>query len=177
MKNRAGNLIEQAVMAEDWPRARRLIKSELRHRPTDHWLLSRLALTYYEQRKYEDAIRWDTKALQIAPYCPLAIWGYAGTLDMLQRYDEALTIYRWLASWNEEELAHGECGEGIRKARSLVTDCHYRIARIWEAKRQWKRSAAEYKKHISRRKSGSGSIYPLRDVKKLYDGVLNKAQS
>jgi tetratricopeptide (TPR) repeat protein len=171
-----GRLIEKAVKAEDWVGARRVIEAALRRNPRDHWLLSRLALTYYEERKYEQALHWDAMALQEAPYCPLAIWGYAGSLDMLGRYGEALSLYRGLLSWGEEELAHGDCGEGIRHARSLVADCHYRIARIWEKKRQWKRAVAEYEIHLSRRKDGCGSIYRIRDVKAHYAEVLGKAR-
>ena len=174
---RAGKLIEEAVNAEEWTSARRLIKVELRSKPKDHWLLSRLALTYDEQRKHRHSLYWDAMALQVAPYCPLAIWGYAGALDMPGRHGESLTLYRWLLSWGEEELAYGDCGEGIRRARSLIADCHYRIARIWEDKRQWKRGVAEYQRHLSKRKDGCGSIYPIRDVKARYAELLGKARS
>ncbi|MGB9145702.1 MAG: hypothetical protein WCC14_07765 [Acidobacteriaceae bacterium] len=174
MNRQTSKVIEKAIKADDWAGARRLIQAELRLNPKDHWLMSRLALTYYEQRKYEKAMYWDVAALQEAPCCPLAMWSYAGTLDMLGRYAEALVIYRCLASWSEEELAHGNCGEGVPRARSLITDCLYRIARIWEEKRQWKRSAAAYKEHLSRRKNGSGSIYPVREVKVRYEDVLRR---
>ena len=171
-----GSLIEKAVQAEDWVGARRVIEALLRRKPKDHWLLSRLALTYYEERKYEQALHWDAMALQEAPYCPLAIWGYAGSLDSLGRLGEALALYRQLLSWGEEQLAYGDCGEGIRRARSLIADCHYRIARIWEEKRQWKRAAAEYEIHLSRRKEGYGSIYRIRDVKARYAKVLGNVR-
>lgn len=169
-------MIEKAIRAEDWVGSRRLIKAELRQDPKDHWLLSHLALTYYEQRKYETALYWDIMALQEAPYCPLAIWGYAGTLDMLGRQDESLALYRWLLRRGEEELAYGECGEGIRRARSLIADCYYRIARIWEDKRQWKRATAEYERYLSTRKDGYGSIYPIRDARARYADMLAKAR-
>jgi hypothetical protein len=52
MSTRTGKLIEKAVQAEDWVDARSLITTELRHEPKGHWLLSRLVLTYYEQREY-----------------------------------------------------------------------------------------------------------------------------
>jgi tetratricopeptide (TPR) repeat protein len=176
MRGDAGKLIEKALKAEDWVAARKLIAVELHRNPKDHWLLSRLALTFYEQRKYEQALYWEAKALQEAPYCPLAIWGYAGTLEMLGRQQESVALYRWLLSWGEKELAHGECGEGIRRARSLMADCHYRIALIWEEKRQWKRAAAEYDIYLSRRRVGWGSIYPIRDVKARYAKVLAKVR-
>jgi tetratricopeptide (TPR) repeat protein len=172
----AWKLIEKAVKAQDWVDARRLIKAALRRKPKDHWLLSRLALTYYEERKYEQALHWDAMALREAPYCPLAIWGYAGSLDMLGRYGEAVALYRWLLSWGEQELAYGDCGEGIRRARSLIADCHYRIARIWEEKRQWKRAFAEYEIYLSRRKGGYGSIYRIRDVKARYAKALGRVR-
>src|SRR5208337_2076743 len=174
MNSRAGDLIEKAVKAENWVGARRLIRAELKSSPKDYWLLSRLALTYYEQRQYKHALHWEVKALLEAPYCPLVIWGYAGTLDMLGRYNESISLYRYLLSWGEEQLAYGDCGEGIRRARSLLADCNYRIARIWEEKRQWKRAAAEYERYLSKRKDGCGSTYRLLDAKARYEKVLNK---
>jgi tetratricopeptide (TPR) repeat protein len=177
MKKRpAWKTIEKFLDADDWIAARRLIKAELKRDPKDHWLLSRLALTYYEQRKYDRALYWDTMALQQAPYCPLAIWGYAGTLEELGRYDESLSLYRWLPSWGEEYLAHGDCGEGIRRARALIADCHYRIACIWEKKRQWKRAIVEFESYLAMRKDGHGSIYALRDVKLQYEEMLGKVR-
>lgn len=169
-------LIEKAIDADDWVTARKLIRAELKRHPKDHWLLGRLALTYYEQRNYEKALHWDIMALQEAPYCPLLIWDYAGTLAMLERNDEALLLYRWLLSWGVKQLAYGECGEGMRSARALVADCHYRIACIWEEKRQWKRSAAEFAKYFALRRKGHGSIYSLREVKAEYSEVQAKVR-
>jgi hypothetical protein len=168
MKTKVEDKIEKAFDADDWIAARKLIKAELKRDPKDHWLLGHLALTYYEQRKYKEALYWDVMALQEAPYCPLLIWHYAGTLAMLDRNHEALLLYRWLLSWGEERLAYGECGEGIRWARTLIADCHYRVACIWDEKRQWKRSAAEFEKYFALRKMGHGSIYSLREVNGQY---------
>jgi tetratricopeptide (TPR) repeat protein len=176
MSGDAGKQIEKAVQAEDWVDARRLIKAELRNAPKDHWLMSRLALTYYEQRKYLQALHWEILALREAPYCPLAIWGYAGTLEALGRLGESLSLYRYLLSWGEEQMAYGDCGEGIRRARSLLADCHYRIASIWEDKRQWKKAAAEYEIYLAKRKDGWGSIYPIGEVKARYAKVLGKVR-
>jgi tetratricopeptide (TPR) repeat protein len=168
MKNRPADLIERAIGAEDWAGARKLIRQELKKDPNDHWFLSRLALTYYEQRQYLRALHIEAKALQIAPYCPLAIWGYAGSLDMLGRGKEALKRYRWLLRRGEQDLAYGDCGEGIRAARSLIADCHYRVALILEGMGQRKRALAAYAEHLARRRPGTRSIYPLRKVKARY---------
>ena len=171
MKSGADSQIEKAINSSDWAGARKLIEIELAQNPNNHWLLSQLALTFYEQRDYEQALRLDIRALNEAPYCPLAIWGYAGTLDMLGRQNEARKLYRWLISWGEEELAYGECGEGIRRARALIADCHYRIASIWEDKGQRKRALASYAEYLAKRALGHGSIYSLRDAKVRYKNL------
>ena len=72
MKSR-GAEIEGLLASEDWTGARRAIRLRLRHAPDDHWLLSRLALTYYEQRKYKKALEIERQALRLAPRCPLAL--------------------------------------------------------------------------------------------------------
>jgi tetratricopeptide (TPR) repeat protein len=168
MKDHPADLIERAIGADDWVGARKLIRHELKRDSNDHWLLSRLALTYYEQRQYLRALDIEAKALQIAPYCPLTIWGYAGSLDMLGRQREALKLYRWLLSVGEQELAYGDCGEGISAARSLIADCYYRVALIWEEMGQRKKALAAYAEHLARRRPGTRSIYPLREVKARY---------
>src|SRR3569833_2186370 len=101
MKTSVRTKILMSVVVDDWVAARNLIKAELKRHPKDHWLLGRLALTYYEQRKYKQALHWDVIALREAPYCPLLIWGYAGTLALLDRNHEALLLYRWLLDWGE----------------------------------------------------------------------------
>jgi hypothetical protein len=166
--------VEIAIEAENWILARKLIRAELKRNPKSHWFLGRLALTYYEQRDYKRALYWNAVALQEAPYCPLLIWDYACTLAMLDENDKALLLYRWLLSWGEDRLAYGECGEGIRSARALMADCHYRIACIWDEKRQWKRSASEFDKYFELRKAGYGSGYDLRHVKSQYAETQEK---
>src|SRR6476646_11550955 len=176
-KRPSGEAIEQAIARDEWVRARRLIRAALACEPDSHWLLSRLALTYYEQRQYRRALNYEIKALQIEPYCPLAIWGYAGTLAMLERDKEALQIYLWLISWGEDELAYGPCGEGIQRARSLIADCFYRIACVHEALGLHKRALVFYKEHLSRRTRGTRSIYPLKDVKANMEALQERAQT
>jgi hypothetical protein len=96
MKPQASKLIEKAIGAEEWTSARRWIWAELRRHPKDHWLMSRLAITYYEQREYEKALNWDSMALQEAPYCPLPF----GALP-----------------------AHWTCWASVKKQSSLIDGC------------------------------------------------------
>jgi len=171
-KKRVSQKIEMAIAANKWKAARKLIREQLRLDPENHWLLTRLSLTYYEQKQYRKALQYVVQALQIAPYCPLAVWDCAGTLDMLNRKRRALQIFQWLISWGEKRIAFGECGEGVRFARSLIADCYYRIARIYEDRRERGKAIRAYKQHFFRRKRGVRSIYPLVEVKRRYAALL-----
>jgi tetratricopeptide (TPR) repeat protein len=168
-------MIERAIASNDWPKARALIREELRKNRDDHWLLTRLSLTYYEQKQYRKSLQHVIQALQIAPYCPLAVWDYAGTLDMLRRKKRALQVFQWLISWGENRIAFGECGEGIRFARSLIVDCYYRIARIHDERRERAKAMRAYRQHLVRRKRGVRSIYPLSEVKRRYTALQGQS--
>jgi len=133
-----------------------------------------MGLTYYEQRRYRQALAFDQRAWRLAPHCPLVMWDYAGTLDMLGRKKEALVLFRRLLNRGEQRLAHGPCGEGVRWARSLMADCFYRIATILEEQQQRKRAFHAYTEHLARRKRGAQSIYPLRDVKRRYKALASQ---
>lgn len=106
--------IEKALDDDDWVGARHLIEAALEGQPDDHWLLTRLGLTYYEQRHYEQALAYSSRALALAPECPLVLWDYAGALEMLDRPEEALQIYQRLVDRGVDSIAYGECGEGRR---------------------------------------------------------------
>src|SRR5262245_20839579 len=130
--NRMSEEIEKLIAAENWKAARTLIRVALRKKPDSHWLLTRLGLTYYEAYKYEKALFYTERALELTPNCPLALWDYAGDLDMLGRTREAIYIYKKLVKRGVEGIAYGDCGEGLAWARGLVADCLYRLAKCYD---------------------------------------------
>src|SRR5271163_3121791 len=97
--------IEKAIRRDDWKGARRLIRTSLRQQPDSHWLITRLGLTYYEERDYKQAFKIGQRAYRLAPKCPLVLWDLAGTLDMLGRHREAIAIFRRLVRRNIKSLA------------------------------------------------------------------------
>jgi tetratricopeptide (TPR) repeat protein len=166
------SLIEKAIAREDWKRARHLIKANLRREPRSHWLITRLALTYYEQHDYRRALSLDRKAYKIMPTCPLVLWDLAGTLSMLDKQQEASFIFRKLIRRGVKTIAHGDCGEGVAWARGLVADSWYRLAlcakKLGRPKNQIVRY---YTEHLSMRGPGCRSIYPLADVRRELHGL------
>jgi tetratricopeptide (TPR) repeat protein len=158
--------IEAAIRSEKWGKARKLIRAELKRKPDSHWLMTRLSLTYYEEHKYVTSLSYSKKALKIEPRCPLALWDYAGTLQMLGRHRMALGIYRQLLSRGIEGIAHGDCGEGLSWARGLVADCFYRQGHSLRALKQKKAAIKSYGKHLRMRGPGCRSIYKVSAVRK-----------
>ena len=158
--------IESLIAAERWTDARRLIQRDLRSKPNDHWLLTRLGVTYYEQKRYKLALKLSERAFYIAPLCPLVLWDYAGCLKMLKRNTEAADIYQRIIRRGPKRIAHGPCGEGLSLARGLVADCHLRLADIFEAMGREVESMSEFEKHLDMRGPGCRSIYPLKTLQK-----------
>lgn len=159
-----GAPVERLIAAEKWPEARRLLRALLKDRPEDHWLLSRLALTYYEQREYEKALELELQAVRVAPRCPLALWGLAGSQQMLGNHREAATLFQRLIRRGAARLASGPCGEGVRWARGLVADSWFRLGMVRQAQGQPRRAKIAYGRHLALR-SGGASIYTVAEVR------------
>lgn len=158
--------IESLIRAEQWDEAREAILSALVIEPTSHWLLARLALTYYEEYRYGGALAAAERARAQCPYCPLVLWETAGALDMLGRTTEAVKIYRRLVRRGVESIAFGDCGEGHAWARGVVADCWYRIARCHKKAGRRSLSTKAFEMHLKMRGPGCRSIYPINGVRR-----------
>ncbi len=172
--------IERLIEAEDWPAARRAIRAELRSDPKNHWLLTRLGLTYYEEKDYKQALEWSRRAVGEAPNCPLVLWDYAGSLQMLGLGQDALKIYRRLIRRGIREIALDDCGEGLAWARGLVADCHFRMAGCYRALRRPAMGIRSLTSHLTLRGPGCRSIYPLpmvrKELQKLWTATKKKPE-
>lgn len=158
--------IEQAIAADEWKSARGLIVRALENDPSDHWLLTRLALTYYEERNYELALEYSERAMALAPNCPLVLWDCAGALDMLGRETEAIDVWKGLIARGPEAIAEDECGEGLRAARSLVNDCRYRVGCALADLEDFMAAREMLAQHVAHRGKTTPSIYSLTEAKR-----------
>ena len=157
--------IESAINQDASVRARRLLRAALRNEPSLHWLLTRLALTYYEELNYAQSLEYTTQALAIQPSCTLVLWDHAGSLSMLSRMKEAIQIYRRLIRRGVDSIAHGDCGEGIAQARGLIADCWYRMALCQRESGSAVGARNSLNRHLALRGPGCRSIYPLQEIR------------
>ena len=172
-----GRGIETALDREDWDAARDLILGALKNDPDNHWLLDRLSITYYEQRRYGKALTLIKKAYQLAPHCPLVLWDYAGSLNAVGKPRAALKIYSALIKKGPRALCEMEpCGEGREWALGLVTDCLYRAGVCWEHLGKKQRAVRWLKAFLQARSECPESIYSpddaLKHIEKLSNGNL-----
>jgi predicted Zn-dependent protease len=168
--------IDRALDKEDWETARRLLLHELESDPDDHWLTTRLATTFYEQRDYQTALAWSEKAMRLAPDCPLVLWDYAGALDMTGQEEAAIAIWRRLIERGAERIAADECGEGLRWAESLVNDSRYRAALSSYDIGKNDDALRLLREHLAHRRPGLPSLYSLREVRAREREMLKRTK-
>jgi tetratricopeptide (TPR) repeat protein len=171
-KRKQSDIIWSLMQEDKWEEARSLLEKLLEADPDSHWLLSRIALTYYEQKNYEKALEYEVQALELAPDCPMVLWGYAGELDMLEYDKDAICVYQKLLRRGSKRIAYGDCGEGIVKARSLVNDCRYRLACLYADTGDFSLAKKYINDYISHRNRNYTSIYDLREAKRKRLSIL-----
>lgn len=159
-----GSEVERAIDAEDWQRARRLIRAGLKKTPENHWLLARLALTHFEERDYMTALHYGLQAADIAPRCPLVLWEVAGAMEMLGQSSAALRVYGKLTRRSLDAVAHGPCGEGMVWARGLVADVYFRVGQIHKDVGRRVLARRAFEKALVCRKERASCIYSKREI-------------
>jgi tetratricopeptide (TPR) repeat protein len=166
--------IEKAIEDCDWIKARELIGRELQREPHNHWLLTRLSTTYYEEREYAEAAIIAQKALDEAPHCPLVLWDLAGALYMLRRYSDAIDLYSRIVGIGIEGLSYGEHREGKARGRGMYADSLYRLALCYRDIGAFDKALNSIRRGLRARGPGCLSIYPisqLRAAESLLTGV------
>jgi len=157
--------INMLFAQEEWAKARRLLERRLAKEPDNHWLLTRLGTTYYEQQDYEKALGFSQKAFQIAPHCPLVLFDLASTLEMLGEDAQAVKIYAKLFQRGVKGVAEEECGEGVVWARSLLADCLYSVAGCQHRLEHHEQAMWFIQLHLEWRARGAKSIYSVKEAR------------
>lgn len=163
--------IESLMASKDWSAAERQIRLELRTEPDVHWLWERLGAACYEQRRYEEALRYAEKALEIMPKCSLALWDKAGALHMLGLVSEAIDLYRKLLRKGLEGIAHEPCSEGRAWTRALVSDSYYLLGLCYVSTHERIKAIRAIRQSLDLRGPGVQSLYPIAMVRNTLSQV------
>ncbi|WP_226994067.1 tetratricopeptide repeat protein [Myxococcus hansupus] len=131
-KRRISKRIDAFFSEQQWDALDQLISESLQGTSDDHWLHVRRADAWYARGKYAKAARLFQKVLESVPRCPLGRWGLANALMARGDTNEARKLFLSLARQKPEVMGTRECGEGVRWARGLVADAHFRLGQLEE---------------------------------------------
>jgi tetratricopeptide (TPR) repeat protein len=155
--------INDLFRREKWAAARKLLESARKKAPEDHWLLTQLGVTLYEQRKYKDALKLFLSSLKIVPDCPLTLWNLAGALDALGQYAAAKGIYVWLLE-NETPPNDDPCWESTEWADALKADAVYRLGVCFQHLGEKRKADHCYRQYLDLLLAGTDGTYSAEDV-------------
>jgi tetratricopeptide (TPR) repeat protein len=168
--------INKLFEQEEWVEARRLLGERLKREPDNHWLLTRLGTTYYEQRDYKKALELSQKAIEIAPDCPLVLWDFASTQEMLGDDVGAVRTYAKLFKLGAD-APDGEGWEGVQSARSILADSLYSAAGCLHRLGQRDKALWFIQEYLEWRAAGVKSIYSAKEVRGRLREILGSPLS
>jgi tetratricopeptide (TPR) repeat protein len=150
---------------EAWAEARSLLEAERERCPDDHWVITQLGVTYYEEGRYEEALKLFLASFAIVEDCPLTLWNLAGTYSALGKQSRAIRIYKSLleSSVSAEDDA---CWENKEWSEALKADCVYRLGRCFQ--KQGDKSAADfcYRQYIELLLAGIEGTYSIEEARR-----------
>jgi hypothetical protein len=156
-------LLEPLLERSEWAAARKLIQRELKKQPENHWLLTQLGVTYYEEGKYREALPIFLSSVRIVPDCPLILWNVAGTLDALGRPEDAIPIYTSLLR-STKTAADDPCWESKEWSDNLKTDCVYRLGVCFLHMKRRESAEHCFRQYVNLLLAGMNGTYPIEEA-------------
>lgn len=166
LNNRVNRLFEQ----ENWQMARTILEKEQARHPGSHWVLTQIAVTYYEERRYLDALKVLLDSLKIKKDCPLTIWNLAGTLACLGRHDDSRDLYLWILK-SKKSTDDDPCWETATWTKSLKSDCLVRLGDLEKDKGNPVQAAQYYREYLARWARGEKGTYSTSEVDREVQSV------
>jgi tetratricopeptide (TPR) repeat protein len=161
--NKLSDRINHFFKSSAWLEARKLLEAERKKDPDNHWLITQLGVTFYEQKQYTKALRLFLASQKIVPDCPLTLWNLAGTLDALGKHNSAIRIYTSLLQ-SKTSSEQDPCWESQAWSDALKTDCCFRLGDCY--RHLGKRILAEhwYRQYLDLLLLGSDGTYSVQEV-------------
>lgn len=147
----------------EWEKARRLLENEREGDSDNHWVLTQLGVTFYEQKRYKDALQLFKASCAIVADCPLTLWNLAGTLDLLGKHRDAIKIYTWLL---QTKLSPEEdpCWESKEWTDALKTDTLFRLGSCLQSLGKKRKAEDFYRQYLNLLLIGGDGTYSAEEV-------------
>jgi tetratricopeptide (TPR) repeat protein len=162
-KDKLADAVDDLFRRSEWEAARARLEREREKDPGNHWLLTQLGVTFYEQRRYKEALPLFLASLKIVPDCPLTLWNLAGTLNALGEPAKAKRIYVWLLE-SQKSPADDPCWESEAWTAALKTDCTYRLGICFRHLGKKRTAELWFRQYIDLLSEGFQGSYPAEDA-------------
>ncbi len=173
-QDRLSGKINNLFRREEWEKARGILEREREKRADDHWVVTQLGVTFYEQQRYQEALQLFLSSQKIVPDCPLTLWNLAGTLDALGQYTNAMQIYTWLLRKAPND---DDCWEGKEWADALKTDCVYRVGVCLQHLHKKREAEDCYRQYLDLLSIGIEGSYSIDDVKRQVQDLHGESRA
>lgn len=158
----------------EWHKAEEILMTIYNPDKPDFWILTSISSLKYEQRDYKKALYYVEKAMTINPESPLVLWDYAGVLYALDKKEEAIIVWNKIIGYGYKSIAFELTTEGVKWAKSLINDCHFRIGQSYFYLGNKDKSIHHTTKHLSERKRGQMSLYSKKKVKIFLEKIMTE---
>ncbi|MBX9791505.1 MAG: hypothetical protein K2Y37_21500 [Pirellulales bacterium] len=156
--NKSSKRIAELFRNAEWAKARAILNKELAKHPENHWLITQLGVTYYEEREYGEALKQFRKSYQIVSDCPLTLWNLAGTFAATSNYAQAAAIYIRLITESVAPAAD-PCWESGAWSASLKADCYYRLGICFSQLEKRQEATSCFEQYLSLISAGIDGSY------------------
>ena|GEM_PF-715325 len=175
VKFASGESVETLIEQARWKEARALIEQQLQEDSQNHWLLTQLGVTHYEEGQHREALRPLLASLEIVPDCPLTLWNIAGALDASGNPERAIPIYTWLIR-SKKTRHDDECWESAEWTDSLKTDCVYRLGICFQHLKKWESAENCFRQYINLLLAGMSGLYSADDAARRIRELAGKGK-
>ncbi len=169
--------INQCFKNENYTEAIELLQKALIVEPDNHWILGQLGISYYEIFNYQTALKYSTQAYEIATECQMVLEYHAAILHANGKILESKALYEKLLSRSVEEIAFGECGEGIKNAKSILNDARIGLADIYSDLNEPEKALELFEEHLKLRQRGVFSNLKRKEIVKEINELRKKIEN
>ena len=159
-RNKTNEQIDRLLAEGQWAAAGALLEKQREADPENHWVLTQLGVTLYEQRQYDDALKLFQASLKVVPDCPLTLWNLAGTFDAIGNTANAMTVYTWLLQ-SKKSSRKDPCWESEDWADALKADCVFRLGVCFQHRGKKKEAEHCYRQYLDLLSLGVMGTYPI----------------
>lgn len=130
------------------------------------WSYTTMSEEYFRMGRYKLSLRYAHKAYAINPHSPLVKWNLAGSYLLLKEHAKAKELYEEILLMGEIEIGKIQTRYGLTWARSLITDCSFRVSECYFFLYEYDKALLSLNEFAKKREKHK-SLYSKKDAFKL----------